>query len=221
MRSAQVCVFEHFLSIYFAKERIYKMYLFWDNSNIHITGLFVKEKKEPNQPRELFRTNFKNLFELVRNNRTIDAAYLSGSIPPPNNALWGCLRRMGINLQLLNKTAQGKEQESVDMSLQAMMLRTAIDNISNPNTIAVLTGDGAGKQLGEGFLTDLQRIKNMGWNIEVYAWEESCNKNLKEYAQQNGSFIPLENYYYSITYLKEDRLNPTGKEVRPSTPLNI
>ena len=36
-------------------------------------------------------------------------------------------------------------------------VRTTID--SNPSTIAVLTGDGAGKQLGEGFLSDLKRIK--------------------------------------------------------------
>lgn len=68
---------------------------------------------------------------------------------------------MGISVQLLDKTADGVEQESVDMSLQTMMLRTAIDNAANPSTIAVLTGDGAGKQLGEGFLSDLKRIKNL------------------------------------------------------------
>lgn len=44
------------------------MYIFWDNSNIHISGLKVMEEKEPTQTKELFRTNFKNLFELVRNN---------------------------------------------------------------------------------------------------------------------------------------------------------
>ena len=197
------------------------MYIFWDNSNIHISGLHVMEEREPTQPKELFRTNFRNLFELVCNNRTVEGAYLSGSVPPPSNALWDYLRNMKINLQLLNKTADGLEQESVDMSLQTMMLRTAIDNISSPSTIAVLTGDGAGKQLGEGFLSDLKRIKQMGWNIEVYSWESSCNRYLKEYAEQNGSFISLDKYYYSITYLKEDRYNPTGTQVRPSTPLQI
>lgn len=197
------------------------MYIFWDNSNIHISGLKVMEEKEPTQTKELFRTNFKNLFELVRNNRHVDEAYLSGSIPPPNVSLWGYLQNMGIKLQLLNRTADGCEQESVDMSLQTMMLRTAIDNISSPSTIAVLTGDGAGKQLGEGFLTDLKRIKSMGWNIEVYAWETSCNRYLKEYVEENGKFVALDDYYYSITYLKEDRYNPTGAHVRPSTSLVI
>ena len=139
------------------------MFIFWDNSNIHISGLKAMEQKEPDQLKELFRTNFKNLFELVRNNREVESAYLSGSIPPPNNALWDYLKNMGINLQLLNKTAEGTEQESVDMSLQTMMLRTAMDHMSEPSTIAILTGDGAGKQLGEGFLSDLKRIKNLGW----------------------------------------------------------
>ena len=100
-----------------------------------------------------------------------------------------------------------------------MMLRTAMDHMSEPSTIAILTGDGAGKQLGEGFLSDLKRIKNLGWNIEVYSWENSCNRYLKEYAQKNGKFIALDDYYFSITFLKEDRYNPTGNQVRPSTSL--
>lgn len=197
------------------------MYIFWDNSNIHISGLKVMKEKEPTQQQELFRTDFNNLFDLVRKKRTVDAAYLSGSIPPPNNALWDYLKNMGIQLQLLTKCADGGEQESVDMSLQTMMLRTAIDNIENPSTIAILTGDGAGKQLGEGFLSDLQRIHKMGWKIEVYSWENSCNRYLKEFAQENGAFIALDDYYECITFLKEDRYNPTGHKVRESKSLPL
>ena len=73
---------------------------------------------------------------------------------------------------------------------------------NSPSTIAILTGDGAGKQLGEGFLTDLQRVHRFGWKIEVYAWERSCNRHLKTFAQNNGKFVSLEDYYYSITFLK-------------------
>lgn len=197
------------------------MFIFWDNSNIHISGLRVMEQVEPDKPRELFRTNFNNLLQLVKKDRNIEKIYLSGSVPPPSNSVWDYLKNMGISVQLLDKTADGVEQESVDMSLQTMMLRTAIDNAANPSTIAVLTGDGAGKQLGEGFLSDLKRIKKLGWNIEVYAWEISCNRYLKEYAEQNGLFVSLENYYNSITFLKRDRYNDSGSSVRPSTPFVI
>ena len=46
-------------------EEVCCMFIFWDNSNIHISGLNAMAEKEPNQLRELFRTNFPNLFALV------------------------------------------------------------------------------------------------------------------------------------------------------------
>lgn len=177
----------------------------------------VRPIKEPASTRELFRTDFTGLFQLVCQSRPVDCAYLSGSVPPPSDRLWEYLRNMGIKLQLLDKTADGKEQESVDMSLQTMMLRTAIDN--DPSTIAVLTGDGAGKQLGEGFLSDLKRIKEkFGWNIEVYAWEATCNRYLKDFAENNGKFIRLEDYYESITFIQKDRFGKIAY-CRESKPL--
>lgn len=193
------------------------MYIFWDNSNIHISGLsHVMPVKEPQASRELYRTYFANIFKLVKKDRDIDCAYLSGSIPPPNDQLWDYLKRLNIKLQLLNRTADGKEQESVDMSLQTMMLRTAIDN--PPSIMAIVTGDGAGKQLGEGFLSDIQRIKErFGWQIELYAWETSCNRRLKQYAINNGSFTRLEDYYESITFIQKDKngIDPYFRVVKP------
>lgn len=193
------------------------MYIFWDNSNIHISGLTqVMPVFEPWASRELYRTHFANLFKLVKKDRTVDCAYLSGSVPPPNDKLWDYLTRLNIKLQLLDKTADGKEQESVDMSLQTMMLRTAIDN--SPSIMAIVTGDGAGKQLGEGFLSDIQRIKErFGWQIELYAWETSCNNRLKQYAKENGMFTRLEDYYENITFIQQDRKgdDPYYRIVKP------
>lgn len=196
------------------------MYIFWDNSNIHISGLeSVRPMLEPDAPRELFRTDFTNLFKLVSKSRKVDCAYLSGSIPPPSDALWDYLRNMGIKLQLLNKAAEGKEQESVEMSLQTMMLRTAIDN--NRSTMAIITGDGAGKQLGEGFLSDLKRIhEKFHFDVEVYAWNSTCSKALKDYATQNGTFTNLEDFYNSITFIKKDK-EGLIQYYRNSIPLNI
>ncbi len=200
------------------KKESANMYIFWDNSNLHISGLeVVRPKMEPTSTRELFRTDFTKLFQLVHKNRHVNCAYLSGSVPPPSDGLWEYLRNMNIKLQLLDKTATGKEQESVDMSLQTMMLRTAIDN--DPSTLAILTGDGAGKQLGEGFLSDLKRIKDkFNWDIEVYAWEMTCNRHLKDFAEHNGMFIRLEDYYESVTYIQKDRFGKVAY-YRDSKPL--
>ena len=193
------------------------MYIFWDNSNIHISGLTqVMPNIEPQASRELYRTHFANLFKLIKKDRNVDCAYLSGSVPPPNDQLWNYLTRLNIKLQLLDKTADGKEQESVDMSLQTMMLRTAID--TPPSIMAIVTGDGAGKQLGEGFLSDIQRIKErLGWQIELYAWESSCNNRLKQYAKRNGIFTRLEDYYENITFIQQDRKgdDPYYRIVKP------
>ena len=193
------------------------MYIFWDNSNIHISGLTqVMPNIEPQASRELYRTHFANLFKLIKNDRNVDRAYLSGSVPPPNDQLWNYLTRLNIKLQLLDKPADGKEQESVDMSLQTMMLRTAID--TPPSIMAIVTGDGAGKQLGEGFLSDIQRIKErLGWQIELYAWESSCNNRLKQYAKGNGIFTRLEDYYENITFIQQDRKgdDPYYRIVKP------
>lgn len=181
------------------------MYLFWDNSNIHYSGLnAVFPIMEPGKTRELYRTYFKNLFELVRNGRHIEGAYAAGSVPPPSDDLWVYLEGLGIDMTLLDKTVDGKEQDSVDMSLQTNMFRVAFDN--SPNTMVLLTGDGSGGALGKGFLADLKRIHKHGWKIEVYAWETTCNRYLKEFAEQNGTFVSLEKYYYSITFLKGERV---------------
>lgn len=181
------------------------MFLFWDNSNIHYSGVRnVCPIIEPGADPRTYRTYFSNLFDLVKNGREITKAYVAGSVPTPADALWEYLKALNIELFLLDKTAEGKEQESVDISLQIMMLRTILDY--PPSTMAVLTGDGAGAMLGKGFLADLKRAKRQGWNIEVYAWELSCNRYLKEFAETEGIFIPLEKYYYSISFLKGSRI---------------
>lgn len=51
------------------------------------------------------------------------------------------------------------------------MLRTAVDNLGSDDTIVVLTGDGAGNEMGTGFLADLERVHRMGFSIEVISWE--------------------------------------------------
>lgn len=184
------------------------MFIFWDNSNIHYSGLeSVFPMIEPGKERGTYRTHFKNLFELVRNERTVKGAYAAGSVPPPSDSLWTYLEKLGIDMTLLDKTAAGKEQDSVDMSLQTSMFRVALDNI--PSTMALLTGDGSGGALGKGFLADLKRIHKLGWDVEIYAWETTCNRHLKEFAEENGVFVPLERYYYSVTFLKNER------QVRP------
>lgn len=179
------------------------MYIFWDNSNIHYSGLnLVFPQREPGNSQELFRTNFRNLFEVCRNDREVAGAFIVGSIPPEDDGIWDYIRSLGITLELLERSAKNKEI-GVDETLQTRMLRLLLD--TEPSTIAVLTGDGAGSKVGRGFLSDLERAHKMGWKIEVYSWDASCNKKLKSFAETHGTYIPLEDFYNVITFIKNNR----------------
>ncbi|HST50491.1 MAG TPA: hypothetical protein VLJ61_00670, partial [Pyrinomonadaceae bacterium] len=58
---------------------------------------------------------------------------------------------------------------------------------------------------GAGFRADLERMANAGWGIEVLSWDICCNKKLREWAKATGVYIPLENYYESVTFLEGTR----------------
>lgn len=67
----------------------------------------------------------------------------------------------------------------------------------------MLTGDGKGFMDGVGFHADLERMHKKGWGVEVLAWDRTCNPRLKKWAEQIGVFVPLEDFYESITFTED------------------
>lgn len=183
-----------------------KVHVFWDNSNIHYAGLnHVMRIFEPDETPELFRTYFRGVLELACRNREIGELYLAGSIPPKSDSLWEYIRSLNVKVETLERTSENKENAN-DVSIQAAMLRTAVDNIGSKDTIVIVTGDGAGSYLGTGFLADLKRVhEKMGFNIEVISWDICCNGYLRAYAEENGVYVKLEEHYYEVTYIKGKR----------------
>lgn len=180
-------------------------YIFWDNSNIHYAGLnSVLPIKEPTVDRGKYRTYFKGLLSLVSRGRTVEAVYLAGSIPPGDDALWDAVKKLGIKTTLIPRSESDGEAEATDHALQTDLLRLGYD-VPKPGTIALLTGDGAGINSGKGFLADAKRLAERGWKFEVYSWDAACNSKLREFAQLNGKYIKLEDYYESITYIEGGR----------------
>ena len=81
-----------------------KVYIIWDNSNIHYGGLNqVFPIKEPGQQKELYRTHFLNLLNLVAGNREIGQVYFVGSTPPETDSIWAYLRSVGITTLIISK----------------------------------------------------------------------------------------------------------------------
>lgn len=70
-------------------------------------------------------------------------------------------------------------------------------------------------------MADLKRMYDAYWGIEVLSWEHSCNKDLKEWAEENGVFINLNDYYMSVTFLEGSRLaSPLSLVSRKRASLN-
>lgn len=181
------------------------MCIFWDNSNIHYAGLnHVRPLKEPNAEKEKYRTYFKGLLDLVVQNRIVENIYFAGSVPPKGDSLWNAVRRLGITPSLLPRSLTDGEADTTDHVLQLALLRLAMDN-PEPNTVALLTGDGAGINSGEGFLADAIRLAARGWKFEVYSWDTACHAQLREFAQTNGKYVKLEDYYNNVTFIVGER----------------
>ena len=111
---------------------------------------------------------------------------------------------MGITPSLLPRSLNDGEADTTDHVLQLALLRLALDN-PEPNTVALLTGDGAGINSGEGFLADAKRLSNRGWHFEVYSWDIACHSELRTFASQSGKYYKLEDYYENITFIQGGR----------------
>ena len=179
-----------------------KVFIYWDNSNIFISAQEVAVEREGEAVRFRVRIHFRNLLELAHARRDVEHATAVGSIPPELRHVWNRLENEGVTVQLLERGAvQGREQ-GVDQTLQTVMLRDGFDYNGTPGIAVMLTGDGAGFHDGVGFHADLERMRRRGWDVEVLSWRHSCNRRMREWAEENGKFIALDDFYDSVTFLE-------------------
>lgn len=191
------------------------VYIFWDNSNIFIGAKYVAARQEGTWAEDKVRIHFESLYDLARAGREVSSAYSVGSVPPELRAVWDRIRELGVEVELLERGEQSGTEQGVDEALQVQMLRTLHD-IDPPETVVLVTGDGAGFVDGVGFHADLQRMADAGWNIEVMAWELSCANALQQWAEKVGAFVRLEDFYRSITFIEGlRRYEPLNLSRRP------
>ena len=93
------------------------------------------------------------------------------------------------------------------------MLREGLRGSNVPETIILLTGDGAGYYQGK-----VETLKLVGWKIELLSWNRSCNVRLRQWVIENGFFTPLDDFYKSVTFVEEPCEGRRGKG-RKSTEL--
>jgi hypothetical protein len=193
-----------------------KVFIFWDNSNIFISGRTVASENEGGNAYYQLRLQFKNILELARAGREIEYAIAVGSVPPELRHVWNKMEQSGIKIELFERGSDSNKEQAVDQALQVHMLRKTIDYNGTPGIAVMLTGDGHGFLDGVGFHADLERMHKKGWEIEIIAWEKTCNPKLKKWADKVGAFIRLEDYYESITFLDDE-----NGVIRSSKPLSL
>ncbi len=198
-----------------------RVFIYWDNSNIFIGAQQVAVEREGDAARYRVRIHFRNMLELARSGREIEHAIAVGSIPPELRHVWNRLENEGITVQLLERgTLQGREQ-GVDQTLQTAMLRDAFDYNGDPGIVVMLTGDGSGFDDGVGFHADLERMRKRDWRIEVLSWRHSCKRRMREWAQRHGTFIPLDDFYDSVTFLGPPSPGQPIADPRHATPIDF
>ncbi len=181
-----------------------KVFIYWDNSNIfHSAQELAKDRNGEGDAYYRLRIDFRKLYDLANAGRNVQKAIAAGSIPPSMTALWNVLEGQGIKVDLFERGEDiPTEQDVPDERLQLAMLRDALEFMRDPGIIVLLTGDGRGYDEGRGFFRTIKDIHNLGWQIELMSWNHSCYQRMKEWVQDVGVFVALDDFYESITFLE-------------------
>ena len=200
-----------------------KVYIYWDNSNIFLGAQRLAEEQNGTPgARDRVHIDFDNLLCLAQADREIGSAIAAGSAPPGMRQLWNRMENEGVVVELFDciESWHG-EQESPDHFLQLRMMENVLDNIDTPGIIVLLTGDGAGYSQRYGFHRTLERLHKRGWQVEILSWAHACNRRMREWAEENGTFIALDDFYNSITFFESSRPGHELAPARGSAPLDL
>ena len=191
------------------------VFIYWDNSNIfHEAQRLAEEGEVGPDARYRVRINFDSMLRLTHADRPMRHAVAAGSVPPAMRQLWNRMESMGVEVKLFDRgSPEGPEQDMPDRLLQLRMLEDALDNNGDPGVVVLLTGDGAGYLEGAGFHSTLERMHKRGWRVEILSWAHSCNQRMRRWAEENGVFVALDDFYEAVTYVEPSR---PGLELAPA-----
>ena len=190
------------------------VFIYWDNSNISYEAQrLAGEREESPGARYLVRINFDAMLRLARAGREVRHAVAVGSIPPEMRHLWNRLESSGVEVKLFDRGGPERgEQDMPDRLLQLRMLEDALDHNGDPGIAVLLTGDGAGYFEGAGFHSTLERMHKRGWRVEILSWAHACNQRMRHWAEENGVFVALDDFYAAVTFVEPSR---PGFELAP------
>ena len=196
-----------------------KVFIYWDNSNIfHEAQRLADERNSGPDARYRVRVNFVNMLRLAHADRPVERACAAGSVPPEMRQLWNRMENQGRAVQLFDRAG---DREFPDYTLHLKMLEDGLDYSGHPGVAVLMTGDGAGYLEGAGFHRTLERMHRRGWRVEILSWSHSCNQRMRRWAEENGVFVALDDFYDSVTFLEPSRPGQRLAQSRDSAPLDL
>ncbi len=197
-----------------------KVFIYRDHSNISIGARDIAEEREGRSARYRARIDFKAMVRLAHADRPVEKAVAAGSAPPELRALWNRLEAAGVQVELFDRGAVDRgEQQAPDRVLQLQMLRDFADYNGDPGIVVLLTGDGQGFYDGAGFHADVERMHRRGWRVEILSWADSCNRRMRQWVEEYGVFVALDDHYEAVTFLEPS--NPDYPTVDPRAPTEL
>ena len=59
------------------------------------------------------------------------------------------------------------------------------------------------------------------WRVEVISWANCCNQRMRRWVEENGVFIPLDDYYEAVTFLAPTSADYPTADPRYAAPLDL
>lgn len=190
--------------------------IYLDLSNIFLNARHVAERREGLAAVDDIRIHFRSLVRLAAGDRHVLQAVCVGSARGDIEPVLEHVRAAGVEPEIFERGSGSGKEQAVDQGLQVHMLRAALD-VEPPGVAVLLTGDGAGYMEGVGFYADLERMYKRGWGVELIAWDRFCNRYLREWIEEYGVYIRLEDYYKNVTFREggERVVQPFSLDRRP------
>ena len=200
-----------------------RVFIYWDNSNIfHEMQRLAGEREEGPDARYRVRISFDAMLHLAHAGRPMERAVAAGSVPPEMRQLCNRMENSGVEVRLFDRgNPERGEQEMPDRLLQLRMLEDALDYNGDPGIAVLLTGDGSGYLEGAGFHSTLERMHRRHWRVEILSCAHSCNQRMRQWAEDNGTFVALDTFYEAVTYLEPSRPGFELAPGRPAAPLDF
>ena len=202
------------------KATVGSLHVFVDNSNI-TAGVTVLEGDIRDTTLAL---DVRQLVPIVEAGRVVESREVVGSRcdvaldapqPPPSEVVWTMWKELGYKTRIARRDTFETREVFVDEALHSAMTGRLFEPryANNPQTMALLTGDGNDNEGTNSFPRIAEEAALRGWRVEIWSWLNALSRNFRTLAARyprNVIIVPLDDFREKITYVPRSRTRGEG-----------